>query len=763
MTRPMLDTFALPLAQTVDGTESEALEEHRVPALEGDFLQDLGRRAARFKLSGVAAGSSAGSDLKTLREKHRAATPVAFVADIATATKINQVLIEALDVRELAGKPERFEYSMDLVEYVPAPVPQDEPVPIPPIKPVLDASLQVTVIVDDDPVFDFSKATVTVAGNKDDGTQITTTLTNRAANVWTQNPMPPGTYTATANVVDPPMTGSTAAKVVTAQKTAVEIHLHSGPPVARAFIVHYWFDKAFVEPCLRRALRDVAAYAQAHPDQKMLIVGHTDLVGAADYNQSLSERRARGVFAYLTAGRAHDQSVAEWDTLRRAGGATNRLQDNWSVREYQHMLAGLNYYGGPIDEKHGPRTDAAVRNFQQDHGLGVDGIVGDQTWHALIDAYLSGDALAIPESQFFPNCSGEIVKWLGSGERDPVRNTEDAWRPNRRTEIAFIRASALPGKIAPPVHFDLPPPGPVNAGWCVGSKGDPVVVFSRTTQQPNTFMIQPAEPGSVTVKGTMTFEDGSPAAGVQYVLTAPDGEYLDGERPQGPDRGRPIPGTTAADGSFAYPNPKGVGIYILSINGPFTVRLKDSAPNSGTSPVICARLDGSKNLDVVLAADDGVDPRRKLNATIFDRLFAPLAATAVAIAFPDGSTANATTDDKGHFSVVMGDTFPTANLRYAASADPNDIIQLDYFIDVGDIATDDGVSRRLHNLGFPTEAGLADAVALFQATQGFNPGGDIDDETRTRLNRVYAGDAPLFPAFDDTPTIIPPDPLSTDP
>src|SRR5262249_12925181 len=135
MTRPMLDTFALPLAQTVDGAESEALEEHSVPALEGDFLQDLGRRAARFKLSGVATGPGAGSDLKTLREKHRAATPIPFVADIATATKVDQVLIEALDVREFAGKPERFEYAIDLVEYVPAPAPKDEPVPPRPIPP----------------------------------------------------------------------------------------------------------------------------------------------------------------------------------------------------------------------------------------------------------------------------------------------------------------------------------------------------------------------------------------------------------------------------------------------------------------------------------------------------------------------------------------------------------------------------------------------------------------------------------------------------
>jgi outer membrane protein OmpA-like peptidoglycan-associated protein len=757
----MLDTFELPLVQSIEGTETEALEQHSVPALEGDFLQDLGRRAARIKLDGVMTGAEAAGALKTLREKHRAAAPISFVADIATATKIDKVLIEKLDVHEFAGRPERFAFSLELLEFVPAPpLIVEQPPPTPPSI-TRTSALLVKVIVDDDPAFDFGNTTVTVSG------PLTAQLTERNVDVWTQKPIPPGAYTVTATANSAgadPMVGSAPAQVPLGQTVTVEIHLHSGPAIAHAFVVHYWFDKALIEPCLRRVMRDVAAHAQAHPDEKMLIVGHTDLTGSDEYNQSLSERRARGVFAYLTAGRAHKDSVDEWDRLRKNGAATNRLQDNWAVREYQHLLSGLGYYAGQIDEAHGPLTDAAVRNFQSDHALGVDGIVGDATWRALIDAYLSGDVLAIPDSQFFPNCSGEIVKWLGSGEKDPVRNTEDAWRPNRRTDIVFVRANALPGKVAPPKTFGLPAPGAVNASWCAGKTGDPVVILSRTEPKPNTFFVQPAEPGSFTVQGTMTFEDGTPAGGVNYVLTAPDGEYLDGERPSGVNRGRAIPGTTKPDGTFAYPDkPKGVGVFILSVNGPFTVRMKDAAPNSGTSPIVCTKLDGSKNLDVVVAPAEGVDPRLKLRATLFDRWFEPLATAPVAIAFPDGTTADATTDDQGRFSIVMGDAFKTANLRYPGSSDPNDIVQRDYFIDAGDIATDDGVARRLHNLGFEPETDLPSAIAQFQGVQGFNPTGEMDDDTRAQLGRVYEGDAPLFPKFDDTPVIVAPDPLSTDP
>jgi hypothetical protein len=110
----------------------------------------------------------------------------------------------------------------------------------------------------------------------------------------------------------------------------------------------------------------------------------------------------------------------------------------------------------------------------------------------------------------------------------------------------------------------------------------------------------------------------------------------------------------------------------------------------------------------------------------------------------------------------MSDAFATATLRYQASSDPNDFETLDYFIDVGDIATDEGVSRRLHNLGFQPESGLAGAAAQFQGTQGFNPTGVLDDGTRTQLTRVYSGDLPLIPTFDDTPSGISPD-VPTDP
>ena len=125
------------------------------------------------------------------------------------------------------------------------------------------------------------------------------------------------------------LTGSAPATVRVGQTTRVQITLSRTSRLARMFMVHFRFDKAFVEPCMRQVLRQVNAYAQAHADEKLLIVGHCDKTGPGTYNQSLSERRARSVFAYLTVGRdqvSRTAALAEWNAIRqrRPGGTEHR-------------------------------------------------------------------------------------------------------------------------------------------------------------------------------------------------------------------------------------------------------------------------------------------------------------------------------------------------------------------------------------------------------------------------------------------------------
>jgi peptidoglycan hydrolase-like protein with peptidoglycan-binding domain len=54
-----------------------------------------------------------------------------------------------------------------------------------------------------------------------------------------------------------------------------------------------------------------------------------------------------------------------------------------AVKLLQELLEDYNYDIGAIDSQFGPKTQKAVKAFQQEAGLAADGIVGRKTWAAL--------------------------------------------------------------------------------------------------------------------------------------------------------------------------------------------------------------------------------------------------------------------------------------------------------------------------------------------------------------------------------------------
>jgi OOP family OmpA-OmpF porin len=63
--------------------------------------------------------------------------------------------------------------------------------------------------------------------------------------------------------------------------------------------VWFDFDKAEVKKEYEKELQDVAAVLKANPGLKIVLEGHTCNIGTKEYNQGLSERRAKAVKAYL--------------------------------------------------------------------------------------------------------------------------------------------------------------------------------------------------------------------------------------------------------------------------------------------------------------------------------------------------------------------------------------------------------------------------------------------------------------------------------
>ena len=62
-----------------------------------------------------------------------------------------------------------------------------------------------------------------------------------------------------------------------------------------------------------------------------------------------------------------------------------RGDDGQEVMAIQKRLVELDYTINAIDGDFGPSTEAAIRQFQSDHGLEVDGIIGSDTYRALMN------------------------------------------------------------------------------------------------------------------------------------------------------------------------------------------------------------------------------------------------------------------------------------------------------------------------------------------------------------------------------------------
>ena len=55
---------------------------------------------------------------------------------------------------------------------------------------------------------------------------------------------------------------------------------------------------------------------------------------------------------------------------------TSRLLRRSVISAVQHHLGRLAYYHGPMDGVPGPQTESAIIQFQREHGLRVDAMIG---------------------------------------------------------------------------------------------------------------------------------------------------------------------------------------------------------------------------------------------------------------------------------------------------------------------------------------------------------------------------------------------------
>lgn len=113
---------------------------------------------------------------------------------------------------------------------------------------------------------------------------------------------------------------------------------------------------------------------------------------------------------------ANSAFAASYTTLRYRDQGSN-------VKAMQQALVALGYSTGGTDGKFGPATEKAVRQFQKDHGLSVDGVAGKATL-SLLYGQSAGSGTSTPTTQPGTGTSGgyfggnyNTLKYGSQGDR----------------------------------------------------------------------------------------------------------------------------------------------------------------------------------------------------------------------------------------------------------------------------------------------------------------------------------------------------------
>jgi len=102
--------------------------------------------------------------------------------------------------------------------------------------------------------------------------------------------------------------------------------------------VYFDFDKANIRPGDARILEAGAEYLKANRDQIVLIEGHCDERGTAEYNLALGERRAKAAMNYLIAQGVDGSRITLVSYGKERPVCTERTEACWALNRHDRFL-----------------------------------------------------------------------------------------------------------------------------------------------------------------------------------------------------------------------------------------------------------------------------------------------------------------------------------------------------------------------------------------------------------------------------------------
>jgi peptidoglycan-associated lipoprotein len=94
--------------------------------------------------------------------------------------------------------------------------------------------------------------------------------------------------------------------------------------------IFFAFDKSDIRPGDAKVLDATAAYLKANPSQLVLIEGHCDERGTAEYNLALGERRAKSAMNYLVSNGIEAARITTISYGKERPVCSERAETCWS-------------------------------------------------------------------------------------------------------------------------------------------------------------------------------------------------------------------------------------------------------------------------------------------------------------------------------------------------------------------------------------------------------------------------------------------------